>query len=227
MIALVGSSGCSLHKKSGKAAASGFAGLIVVDDKKWRKDPRARTKHLALPVVVITPAVAKQIQQSTQGAPSLPIALSLKALGKDSSGFWKGPTTLYQEGMKLLSGARKLRDEGAQLNDANDMRKMFDQAILRFRLSVKLEPRAHVASHELSNALFELSLLMDDELGRAKLEEAKEIAARLVNVSDSHQPSYHSKCSEPPGGSSANCDLETVSVPGPGAEVRTSRRQRG
>ena len=44
-----------------------------------------------------------------------------------------------------------------------EVRSHFNRAIMRFRASVTLEPRAHVAWHELSNALWEFSLLFPGE----------------------------------------------------------------
>jgi len=260
-IALVGSGGgCTLAAKARRAAAAGFLGLLVVEDKKWAraKAPRGKGKgatlpereqHLALPCALLSKSAAKQLLARAQprhlpdakaaGKPgsSPHVLLSLKALarkaGSERGAFWKGPTTLYQEGMKMLSQARALRDgvgdwlaappaaadgggggggggaAAAPLPVPREALDLYQRAIASFRLSVKLEPRAHVAQHELSNALMELAALTPrpDTGGNgdaaaavaaiaAMREEARGIVGALVGVNATHKLTYASRCKE-------------------------------
>eukprot|EP00937_MAST-01D_sp_MAST-1D-sp2_P007512 g7512.t1 len=205
---------CSLRTIARKAAKAGFAALLLVEGSGARPSkPGDRKKHLPLPTALLKPAAGKQLRATLGGAlKGHNATVALKALGRDTSGFWKTPTTLYQEGMKLLTAARKLRDDveevaaaaegvqplarrssgdragggaqalrearaGAAAGDAApavavaegattaELRKLFDRATARLRLSARVEPRAHVARHELSNALYEYGLLFEREGG--------------------------------------------------------------
>lgn len=219
LVALVSNGGCSLGQKARRAHAAGFLGLLVVDGpaKHKRKGKVAERKmHLPIPVAMLSKGAAKTLLSYAQpmqlpGARATPgpnVSLALKALAKDASTYWKTPTTLYQEGMKLLTQARQLRDDTgdwlALPDDAPPLPvpaaalELYRRAISAFRLSVKIEPRAHVAQHELSNALLELSALMprrDAAAAAEALREAEQIASRLVGFNATGvELTYASRC---------------------------------
>ena len=120
-VALVGTGGCSLGQKARRAHAAGFLGMLVVDGpaKFKRKGKGEASKHLPIPVVLLNKVALKTLLANAQprqltdahnrGTSGPHVSIALKALAKDASNFWKTPTTLYQEGMKMLTQARQLR----------------------------------------------------------------------------------------------------------------------